>query len=205
MTLGETGARPVAWLDQLGLLGPDCQVVHATWLEDQEIKLLRERNALVVHCPIANAVLGSGIARVDDLLAAGVRVHLGTDGPASNDNQDSFENMKAALLVAHLRNNDPTRLSPADAVRMATTGKTLAPGGEADIILVNLRNVHAAPVHEVDSALALSCHGSDVDTVVVAGRVLIRGKRILTLDEEALLKECQQRVVFLRKRAGLNG
>jgi 5-methylthioadenosine/S-adenosylhomocysteine deaminase len=204
MTLDEIGLRPVVWLDQLGILGPDCQVVHATWLEDDEIKLLQERNALVVHCPISNAILGSGIARVHDLHRAGVRVHLGTDGPASNDNQDCFDNMKAALLVAHIRELDPTHLSPADVVKMATTGKTLAIGDQADIILVNLANANTIPVHDIDSSLVLSCHGSDVDTVIVQGKVLMRAKRILSLDEDALLKECQQAVIGLRKRAGLD-
>lgn len=204
MTLDGTGLRPVAWLDQLGILGPDCQVVHATWLENTEIDLLRERNALVVHCPISNAVLGSGIARVDDLRRAGIRIHLGTDGPASNDNQDCFDNMKAALLVAHLREQDPTQLSPVDVVRMAAAGKTLVTGGEADLILVNLNHVNAMPLHDIDSALTLCCHGSDVDTVIVAGKVLMRAKRVLILDENALLQECQQAVNGLRKRAGLD-
>jgi 5-methylthioadenosine/S-adenosylhomocysteine deaminase len=204
MTVDETGLRPVAWLDQLGILDPECQVVHATWLEDQEIDLLRDRGALVVHCPVSNAVLGSGMARVDDMRRAGIRIHLGTDGPASNDNQDCFDNMKATLIVAHLRENDPTQLSPVDVVQMATAGKSLAVGDDADVILVNLRNANAVPVHDIDSALALCCHGSDVDTVIVAGRVLMRGKRVLTIDEEALLQECQQAVIGLRKRAGLD-
>lgn len=204
MGLSETGLRPVAWLDELGILGPDCQVVHATWLEDDEIERLRSRDALVVHCPVSNAVLGSGIARVEDLRRAGVRLRLGTDGPASNDNQDSFDNMKAALMVAHLRENDPTRLAPADVVRMATAGQTLQVGAAADVILVNLRNANAAPVHDIDSALALCCHGSDVDTVMVDGKILMRGKRVLVLDEDALLQECEQAVLGLRSRAGVN-
>lgn len=204
ITLDETGVSPVTWLDQLGILGPACQVVHATWLEDQEINLLQDRNALVVHCPVSNAMLGSGIARVEDMRRAGIRIHLGTDGPASNDNQDCFDNMKAALMVAHLRENDPTQLLPVDVVRMATAGKSLAAGGDADVILVNLHNVNAVPVHDIDSALVLSCHGSDVDTVIVAGRVLMGGKRVLILDKDAILKECQYAVTGLRKRAGLD-
>jgi 5-methylthioadenosine/S-adenosylhomocysteine deaminase len=204
MTLDESGMRPVAWLDALGLLGPECQIVHAVWIEAEEIRLLKERRALVVHCPVSNAVLGSGMAPIQEMLQAGVSVHLGTDGPASNDNQDCFENMKMALCIARLRNLDPTSLSPSEVVRMATAGKTLSSGEAGDVILVNLRNVHAAPVQDIDSALALSCQGSDVDTVIVDGKVLMRQKQILVLDEEALLKECEQAVLALRKRAGLN-
>lgn len=205
ITLNETGLRPVAWLDTLGLLGPGCQVVHAVWIDEEEIRLLKERQARVVHCPVSNAVLGSGMAPIHEMRQAGVSVHLGTDGPASNDNQDCFENMKMALCVARLRSLDPTHLSPGDVVRMATAEKTLSIGSAGDVILVNLRNGRAAPVQDIDSALALCCQGSDVDTVIVDGKVLMHQKRILVLDEEALLKECEHAVVGLRKRAGLNG
>lgn len=202
LTFQETGYRPIAWLDQLGILGPECQAVHATWLAGDEIDLLAERAALVVHCPVSNAVLGSGIAPIHDLAQKGVRIQLGTDGPASNDNQDCFDCMKAALMLAHVRTNDPTHLAPADIVRMATAGKTLRIGEDADVILVNLQHANAAPIHDIDSALVLSCHGSDVDTVVVGGNVLMRGKRILAVDEAGLLQECQRAVEGLRRRAG---
>ena len=204
MTLDETGLRPVEWLDHLGILDPDCQVVHATWLDDHEIELLRQRDAQVVHCPVSNAVMGSGIARIHDLRQAGMRIRLGTDGPAGNDNQDCFDNMKAALLMAHLKDNNPALLSPADVLHMATAGQKVRVGGDADLILVNLLNANAVPVHDIDSALALCCHGSDVDTVIVAGKVLVRAKRVLVVDENALLRECQQAITSLRKRAGLN-
>ena len=200
MTLDSTGMRPVVWLDSLGILGPDSQIVHAVWVDKEEMQLLKERDALVVHCPVSNAVLGSGIAPVYDMQQMGIRIRLGTDGPASNDNQDCFENMKTALCLAHLRTLDPTHLSPTDAVYMATAGKALLTGGPADLILVNLRNVNAAPVHDIDSALVLSCHGHDVDTVIVDGKVLMHQKRVLILDEEALLKECEQAASNLRKR-----
>jgi 5-methylthioadenosine/S-adenosylhomocysteine deaminase len=204
MTLDETGLRPVAWLDALGLLGPECQIVHAVWVDEQEIRLLKERQARVVHCPVSNAVLGSGMAPVYEMQQAGVPILLGTDGPASNDNQDCFENMKMALSVAHLRNLVPTQLLPGEVVRMATAGKTLSVGKIGDVILVNLRNVRATPVQDIDSALVLCCQGSDVDTVIVDGKVLMHQKQILVVDEKTLLKECEQSVVGLRMRAGLN-
>jgi 5-methylthioadenosine/S-adenosylhomocysteine deaminase len=205
MTLDETGLRPVAWLDELGLLGPDCQVVHAVWVEAEEIRQMKERQAVVVHCPVSNAVMGSGMAPVHEMLQAGIPISLGTDGSASNDNQDCFENMKMAVCTARLRSLEPTHLSPAEAVRMATGRRTLSIGGEGDLILVNLRQVRAVPVQDVDSALVLCCQGSDVDTVIVSGKVLMEHNRVLGLDEEALLKECEQAVAGLRKRAGLSG
>ncbi len=204
LTLDETGLRPVAWLDAIGVLGRDTEVVHAVWVDADEIRRLRERGALVVHCPVSNALLGSGMAPVAEMQQAGIPVGLGTDGPASNDNQDCFENMKTALCLAHLRSLDPTHLSPAEVLSMGTAGKTLSTGEAADVILVNLRNVNAVPVHDIDSALVQCCHGNDVDTVIVNGKLLMHQKHILALDEDALLRECEQAVSSLRQRAGLN-
>jgi cytosine/adenosine deaminase-related metal-dependent hydrolase len=87
---------------------------------------------------------------------------------------------------------------------MATAGKTLSPGAPADVILVNLRQANAAPVHDIDSALVQCCHAGDVNTVIVAGKLLLNQKRILALDEDALLRECEQVVAGLRRRAGLS-
>ncbi|MEI8130976.1 MAG: amidohydrolase [Leptolinea sp.] len=200
MTLDSNGMRPVSWLDSLGILGPDSHIVHAVWVDKEEMLLSKKRDALVIHCPVSNAVLGSGFAPVYEMQQMGIRIRLGTDGPASNDNQDCFENMKTALCLAHLRELDPTQLSPTDVVEMATAGKTLSKGEPADLILVNLRNVNATPVHNIDSALALSCHGNDVDTVIVDGNVLMLQKKIQGFDESALLKECEQAALNLRKK-----
>jgi 5-methylthioadenosine/S-adenosylhomocysteine deaminase len=204
LTLDETGQRPVAWLDSIGVLDGDTQVVHAVWVDADEIVLLKRRGALVVSCPVSNAVLGSGMAPVVEMLQAGIPLRLGTDGPASNDNQDCFETMKIALCLARLRSLDPTCLSTADVLRMATAGKTLSPGAPADVILVNLRQANAVPVHDIDSALVQCCHAGDVNSVIVAGKLLLHQKRILALDEDALLRECEQVVAGLRRRAGLS-
>jgi len=114
MTLNETGLRPVAWLDQLGILDDHAQIVHAVWVDDSEIDLLRDRNALVVHCPVSNAVLGSGIAPIGKMLQRGVRLRLGTDGSASNDTQDCMENTKMAICLARaafcIKKNGPRTL-----------------------------------------------------------------------------------------------
>ena len=201
MSLEETGMRPITWLDSLGALGPNTQLVHAVWLDNDEIRLIKERGASVVHCPVSNAVLASGMAPIDEMQQAGVRILLGTDGPASNDNQDSFENMKMALCVARLRSLDASQLAPAEVIGMATGGKTLMSGEAADVILVNLRNVNAAPVLDIDSALVLCCHSSDVDTVIVNGKVVLLQKRIPGMDEAALIKECEQAAKALLKRA----
>ena len=204
MSLDETGKRPINWLEAIGVLGPDTQVVHAVWVNGEEIDLLSQAGAPVIHCPVSNAVLGSGIAPVAELLRQNVSVRLGTDGPASNDTQDLWETLKTALSFARVQTLDATAMSPAVALRLAMGANVLAPGSAADLIVVNLNHPRAMPVHDIDSALALSTHGSDVDTVIVRGQILMHNRRVLVLDEAALLDECRHAVGLLRQRAGLN-
>jgi len=216
LSLDAYALRPLRWLDSLGVLDAAMQVVHAVWVEDAEIALLARRGATVVHCPISNAVIGSGIAPVAAMLREGVRLRLGTDGPASNDTQDLFETLKTAVGYARATTLDATVLPPRQALRIAmgaqrvqrvqraqAAQRALAPGAPADCIVVDLNHPRAAPVHDVDSALVLCTHGSDVETVIVGGRVLMREKRVLVVDEAALLDACRAAVQRLRERAGI--
>jgi 5-methylthioadenosine/S-adenosylhomocysteine deaminase len=203
MSLDAYGLRPLAWLDEIGVLDEHTQIVHAVWVDEEEIALLEESDATVVHCPVSNAVLGSGVAPVAALHAAGIPLRLGTDGPASNDTQDIFETLKAAIGFARATTRDATVLPPKAALRLATGGRTLTPGAPADVIVVNLDHARAMPVHDVDSALALSTHGSDVETVIVDGNLLMHEGRILVLDEANLLAACRAAVEHLAARAGL--
>jgi 5-methylthioadenosine/S-adenosylhomocysteine deaminase len=198
MSLDEHGLRPVAWLNEIGVLDEQTEIVHAVWVTENEIALLAESGATVVHCPVSNAVLGSGIAPIAALHATGVSLRLGTDGPASNDTQDIFETLKSAIGFARATTRDATVLPPKEAVQIATGGRSLAPGALADVIVVNLDHPRAMPMHDVDSALALSTHGSDVETVIVGGDLLMRDNRVLALDEPALLAECRQAIKRLR-------
>lgn len=204
MTLDETGLRPIEWLDSLGVLDAGAQIVHSVWVSPQEIELMAERGALVVHCPVSNTVLGSGIAPLADLRRAGLRLRLGTDGPASNDTQDIFETLKQALCLTRVATLDPEALSPEAALMLALDGRTLAAGVPADVTLVNLNHARAMPIHDVPATLALATHGSDVDTVIVGGEVLMRAGRVLALDEDALLCECRAAAQKLRQLAGLS-
>lgn len=204
MTLDETGQRPIAWLDSLGVLGSDTQIVHSVWVDEDEIALMAQRGALVVHCPVSNAVLGSGIAPLGALRQAGVRLRLGTDGPASNDTQDLFETMKQALSFARATTLDSTCLSPLDVLQMALDDRALVAGAPADVITVSLNHARVVPVHDVTSALVLCTHGADVETVIVGGRLLLYEGHVLVLDETALLDECRAAARHLRDRAGLD-
>ncbi|MCA2002664.1 MAG: amidohydrolase [Chloroflexi bacterium] len=204
MTFKETGMRPVAWLDSLGVLDERCQIVHAVWVDEAEIGLLAERRSPVVHCPVSNAVLGSGIAPVKAMLAKGINLRLGTDGPASNDTQDCFENMKTALMLARASSLDAAAVAPRQALEMAAASGGLEVGQPADLCLINLNSVWSSPQHDLDSALVLCARAGDVEALMVGGDWVMKDGRLTTLDEEGIVKEAQSAVKILRKKAGLD-
>jgi 5-methylthioadenosine/S-adenosylhomocysteine deaminase len=203
MSLDEYGQCPVAWLNTIGVLGPDTQIVHAVWVDEAEIELIARHKVPVIHCPVSNAVLGSGVAPVPQMLARGVDVRLGTDGPASNDTQDIWETLKAAVSFGRATTQNPTVLPPVEALKLATGGKTLRSGQSADLIIVNLNNPRVVPVQDLDSALVLGTHGCDVRTVIVAGKILMRDGRVTVVDETSLYDECRAVIKSLRKRAAI--
>jgi 5-methylthioadenosine/S-adenosylhomocysteine deaminase len=204
MSLDETGMRPITWLSKIGVLDENAQIVHAVWPDESEINLLAKSGATVVHCPVSNAVLGSGIAPIRKMLDQGVKVHLGTDGSASNDTQDCFENMKMAICLARAANLNSAELSVQEALKMASGNHELRVGKPADIIFVRINNLHSIPIHDLDSTLALCTKSDDVDTAMVAGELLMRNRKLMMLDEEILVKECNEAIKSLRKRAGID-
>jgi len=216
MTVQETGLRPMEWFASLGLLGPDFQAVHAVWLSDREIELLAGHGATVIHCPAANMILASGVAPVTRLLLPrpglprGVNVALGTDGPASNDGQDMFEMMRLAAYLQRVTTLDALAMTPGQAIALATVngahatgGPQLAVGDKADLVLLDFDAAHIQPVGDVRSSVVYNARGSDVEALIVDGRVLMRNKRVLGLDEAALIAECRQRAAHLARRAGI--
>ena len=204
MTLSETGLRPVAWLNQLEILDENSHIVHAVWVEDEEIELLAEKKALVVHCPVSNAVLGSGIAPIGKMLRSGVRVRLGTGGSASNGAQDCIENVKMAICLARAGFRDAASLTNEQALRMAISDQTIAVGQDADLMMINLNSLRSAPVHDLTAAITLCAHSEDVDTVMVAGKILMQSGKLTTIDEVELIKECNNAIKSLKKRAGID-
>jgi 5-methylthioadenosine/S-adenosylhomocysteine deaminase len=211
----QTGLGNVEWLHSLGALGPDVQLVHCVWVEDAELDLIAESRSLVVHCPVSNMYLASGVAPVGKMLDRGITVALGTDGPASNNSQDLLETLKVAVLLAKVSTGEAQALSPMKALRMATvSGRKQFPssepsglqaGAKADLTLVNLETVRSAPVHSPASALVYNASGPDVHTVIVDGRILLDAGQVTTVDEAALLAECKRVVRSLLKRAGVAG
>ena len=210
MCLDDYGQRPVEWLETAGILDQETQLVHTVWVNDSDLKVLKRSGATVVLCPVSNAVIGSGIAPIARLHKQAANTRLGTDGPASNDTQDMWETTKFAFGLCNAVSLDATALQPGDALAMAMGGNNkklkgcgLTPGMAADVIVVDLDHPRIAPVHDLTSSLVLCVHGSDVDTVIVDGRVLMRDKQVLVVDEPALLDECRLAAKNLRKRAGL--
>jgi 5-methylthioadenosine/S-adenosylhomocysteine deaminase len=187
------GERPIDTLQRVGLLGPRTQCVHMTDLGQQDLASLVAASAHVVHCPQSNMKLASGTCRTADLLAAGVNVALGTDGAASNNNLNLFDEMHSAALLAKLHGEDPRALPATDVLQMATLGGARALGLDADIgsleagkaadmIAVDLSGPHTQPVYNAISQLVYACNGSEVPHSWVAGQALLRERRLVTLD-----------------------
>jgi len=197
------GVRPPEHLDRLGFFSrPGTLVAHAVHLTDEEIALLAERQVAVSHNPISNLKLASGVARVPELLAAGVTVGLGTDSVASNNNLDLFEEIRMAALLHKGVSGDPTAIPALEALRMGTeygaralglAGVTgaLRPGMKADLIAVSISNTRFVPRTDLISHLVYSASSADVRHVWVDGRQLLRGGELLTLDEERIRYEAQ--------------
>jgi 5-methylthioadenosine/S-adenosylhomocysteine deaminase len=221
ITLRETGMRPVEWFDSLGILGPDFHAVHGVWLSDQEIKLLSKHGATVTHCPAANMILASGVAPITRLMrhapspspspmGRGIRLALGTDGPASNDGQDMFEMMRLAAYMQRVSTLDAQAMPPRAVIGMAAPSLTLPRGtgegwvgAKADLVLLDFNAAHIQPVGDVLASIVYNARGSDVDTLIVDGRIIMRDKRFVDIDEMALLDECRDRARHLARRAGI--
>jgi 5-methylthioadenosine/S-adenosylhomocysteine deaminase len=137
------------------------------------------------------------------MLSRGIDLRLGTDGPASNDTQDIWETLKMAVSFGRAFNQNPTVLPPSEALKLATNKKSVQVGQWADLIIVDLNHPRVVPVQDVDSALVLGTHGSDVRTVIVGGEILMQDGRVTILDESALYEECRSAIKSLRKRAGI--
>ena len=204
------GCTPVALLHGLGLLDEKTVCVHCIWLEEGDIGLLRESGAKVVTCPESAMKLGAGIAPLGELLAAGVEVGLGTDGCASNNDVDLFQEMASCARLHKVAAHDPTRLPAATLLGMATgkgagvlglAGQTgrLAVGLRADCIIVDGRQPHLTPFHNPET-LVYAGRGSDVSTVLIDGRVVMENRRILSFDLEETMDEVRHLAGRVRAR-----
>jgi len=204
----------ISWLEELGALGPNWIAAHSVHLSPEEIGIMARRGVCVAHNPVSNMFLGDGIAPVVELLRAGVTVALGTDGAASNNSQDMFEVLKVAPLLQRAHLQDAQALSPMQALRMATINGaralgldrlvgSLEPGKRADLIMLDLRSApHNVAVHNVVSHLVHCAKATDVELVMVDGRLLMEGRQVVGLDEADLLAKAQAGGERLVRRLG---
>ncbi len=211
----ETGMRNVAYLDALGVSGSHVMLAHCIHLDDAEMAMLARTKTNVAHCPSSNLKLGSGVARVAEMLERGISVSLGADGAACNNRLDMFTEMRTAALLQKALHG-PEVLPAARALRMATLEGARALGLEkeigsleigkrADVIVVNLARAHSIPARDdVVSALVYSAGSSDVRTTIIDGRVVMRAGQLLTLNETDVIAEANREAGALTKRAGLS-
>ena len=194
------GMTPIELLNSYHLLDARTILAHCVHLRDDEINLLKETGTQVVHCPESNLKLGSGIARVVEMLLAGVNVCLGTDGAASNNDLNMLGEMRTAALLQKGIHQDPKLLTTLQAMEMATINGakafgmehlvgSLEAGKKADIVLLDFRKLHLTPRHDVYAHLVYAVNKADVDTVIIDGHVQLDGGRLTAFDEAALMAE----------------
>jgi 5-methylthioadenosine/S-adenosylhomocysteine deaminase len=204
---------PTRYLESLGFWGPRTIAAHAVWMDADDIRILASRNVGVSHNPESNMKLASGTAKVPAMRAAGIPVGLGTDGAASNNDLDMFESMRQAALLHKLTTGDPRAVPATVALAMATREGaralgmedqigSLEPGKRADVITVSMRGARQTPMYDPVSHLVYVTRGDDVQTTIVNGRVLMRNRKVLTLDEAAVIREANTHAETVRAAVG---
>ncbi|WP_276299283.1 amidohydrolase [Halorussus lipolyticus] len=197
----EQGERPLEYARELDMTGDSDFVAHGVHVDESEIDLLAETGLGVIHCPASNMKLASGMAPVQKMLDAGVTVGLGTDGAASNNDLDMFDEMRDAAMVGKLAEEDASAVPAESVVRMATRGSAdalgfdsgrIEAGANADIAVVDFDSAHLTPHHDLVSHLAYAVRGSDVRHTVCDGAVLMRDGEVLTLDAEAVRERAEK-------------
>jgi 5-methylthioadenosine/S-adenosylhomocysteine deaminase len=202
--------RPVAVLDSLKFWVPVTIGAHGVWINEAEIAVLKQRNVGISNNPESNMKLASGTAPVVAYRKAGVNVGVGTDGAASNNDLDMFEAMRQAAFQQKLVTMDPTAISAPEALEMATIGGarvlgqqarigSLEAGKRADLIVVGMSKARQQPLFDPISQIVYASRGDDVETTIVNGKVLMRDRKVLTLDESKVLSEARAAADLVRK------
>jgi len=193
------GTTPARHLEQLGLLGPHLLAVHSIWLDEAEIEIMARHRVKVAHCPESNMKLASGVSPVPKLIKAGVCVGLGTDGCASNNNLDLFQEMDIAAKLHKVYTCDPTVMDAQSVLKMCTIKGaealglqdeigSLETGKKADIICLNLKQPHLTPLYNIPSQLVYSATGMDVDTVIINGQILLQEGRFTKYEPDRIME-----------------
>jgi len=216
MVSEETGHDEISYLDSVGISGPRAALAHCVWVDEEGIRRLARQQTNVVHCPSSNLKLGSGIAPIPEMLAAGCRVAIGADGAPCNNRLDAFEEMRLAALIQKPRLG-PDALPAARVLELATLGGARAlgldteigsiePGKRADLVVLDLTGPHVVPEDaDVVSRLVYGARASDVRHVIVDGRIVVRDGELKTAKVEEIRREANRHARLLRKKAGVSG
>jgi len=197
-------------LREMGLLSERFFAYHCVVMTDEDIGIFADHGCKVVHNPESNMKLASGVAPITKMLKKGITVGLGTDGCASNNNLDMFQEMDTAAKLEKAVRLDPTVMSARTVLRMATCDGakvlgldrsvgTLAVGKRADICIVDMDKPHLTPLYDEYSHLTYAVSGSDVDTVLINGKLVMQGRRLLTIDEQEAMRRVNAIAVRIRK------
>lgn len=210
--LKQHGLTPVRHLQRLGVLDEKTVAIHAVWVDDEEIDILSRYGVKVSHCPESNMKLASGLCPLTKMIDKGIVIGLGTDGAASNNDLDLFGEMDKAAKVDKVARMDPTVMNAETVLKMATIDGarvlgmeqeigSIEPGKCADIILLDLKKPHLTPLYNPYSHTVYAASGSDVSTVIVNGKVLLRDRRLTTLDAgEAMARVTEIAAAIKRDR-----
>jgi 5-methylthioadenosine/S-adenosylhomocysteine deaminase len=201
---------PAAYLESIGFWGPRTLAAHGVWVDDADIAILKRRNVAVSHNPESNMKLASGTAPVVKYLKEGVALGLGTDGAASNNDLDMFEAMRQASFLAKHAAHDPTVVPARTALDLATRGGaralgmeqvigSLEPGRRADLITVSVAAARQTPLYDPVSHLVYTTRGDDVRTTIVNGKVLMRDRKVRTLDRAAVIADANRLAASVRE------
>jgi 5-methylthioadenosine/S-adenosylhomocysteine deaminase len=205
---------PARFLDSLGVWDGRSLAAHAVWLDDADIEVLAKKQVGLAHNPESNMKLASGVARVPDWIAKGVRAGLGTDGAASNNDLDMFEAMRAAALLHKVTSGNPQAMPARQALELATRRGaealgmadrigSLEAGKQADVITVDVRGARQTPIFDPISHLVYVSRGDDVRNTIVAGRVLMAGATVTTLNKEQVLTDARAMAARVREAVGM--
>lgn len=209
------GKSPATFLKGIGYLSEQFIAFHCVYLEEEDIQMFADHGCKVVHDPESNMKLAAGVAPVPDILAAGISVGLGTDGCASNNNLDMFQEMDTTAKFHKVIRLDPTVMDAKTVVRIATNGGarvlgmdkligSLKPGMKADIIIINLNKPHLIPLYKEYSHIVYAANGSDVDTVLINGKVVMKNRMLLTINENDTISMVEETALKIKTILGIN-
>ncbi len=210
-SLERRGLTPPQYLESLGLLEYPVLAAHCVWFTDADIELFAKRGTVILHNPVSNLKLASGVAPISKMLKAGCKVTLGTDGVASNNNLNLWEEIKLMPMLQKGTTLDPTVVSPAQTIAAATSVGAKALGYSnlglikegylADLILLKISDAHMIPCNDMESNLVYSAQGSDVRLTMVGGKILYRDGQFTTLDQALVIERAKKEAALLLERA----